>query len=70
MELKYVGPHGSGVSVPLPGGGEVHVPKNGKGDLPSEVAKSLLEQGRDHWVRWATDGRSQAAKQRDEEKDA
>lgn len=66
MELKYTGPHEGGVSVDLPGGGTVTVLKNGKGDFPSEVAKSLLEQGKDHWVRWATDGRSQAAKQREE----
>lgn len=66
MELKYVGPHEAGVTVDMAGGGSIAVPKNGKGDFPTEVAKSLLAQGKDHWVPWRTDGRSAAAKQREE----
>ncbi len=45
MKVKYTGPSGTGVDLPLPDGRVIHV-EHGKEtpDLPADFAKPLLEQ--------------------------
>ncbi len=43
-KVKYVGPSGSGVDIPLPDGRSVSTDENGIAEVPDDVAKSLLEQ--------------------------
>ena len=46
MDLTYIGPHAE-VEVPLDGGSSIVVARGASADFPADVAKGLLEQGKD-----------------------
>lgn len=48
MQLVYNGPHDA-VEVVLPNGATTTVARDGSADFPSNVALSLLKQGKDNW---------------------
>ncbi len=55
QSLTYVGPHRPGVDVVLPDGREVFVAYEKSAEFTDEVAKSLLDQGQDYWIKKAPD---------------
>src|SRR5436305_9785003 len=49
MRIQYVGPGRPGQDVHLPDGATVYVPYGEWRTFPDEIARSLLEQGEEHW---------------------